>query len=167
MARGSAQQNRFISARVRALAIVRLTRRPDLILKEEPADAAIDLIVTLANEERPGVRQFGVELSGIWSKCTAASANASLRPKMQSLLRYAPFPFPVVVFFFTMEDDRSWYTWAAEPVVREDGFELIQHSSADCRPLDDAAVDEIVESVDRWYDAFFANATREADSKRR
>ena len=99
---------------------------------------------------------------------TAMQANSSLYPSMQKMLRYGPFPFPVVLFFFTMEKNEGWYTWAAEPVISSDGtFALIQHGDASCRPLNSEAIDGIIDAVDRWYDAFFARATREPAKSRK
>jgi hypothetical protein len=159
-------QKRFIAERVRALAVVYLTRREDLIVREEPADVGIDLLVTLNLEEKEGLRQFGVEVRGDWSAATASQANQVLRPVMQGIMRYGPFPFPVALFFFTMENNEGWYAWAAEPVVSEDGsYELRQHGDASCHPLNDQAIDDIVAAVDRWYDAFFARTSREISSK--
>jgi hypothetical protein len=84
------------------------------------------------------------------------------------MLRYGPFPFPVVLFCFTMENAQGWYTWVAEPVVSPSGdFGLVQHGEASCRPLDTEAIDEIVEGVDRWYDEFFAKSIRGTPAKKR
>jgi hypothetical protein len=160
-------QERFIAERVRALAVVYLTRRDDLIVSEETVDVGIDLWVTLNLEDKDGHRKFGVELRGVRSAVTADHANNVLYPSMQKMLRYGPFPFPVVLFFFTMENNEGWYTWAAEPVITTGGeFELVQHGTASCRPLNSEAIDDIVEAVDRWYDAFFARATRETPAKK-
>jgi hypothetical protein len=160
-------QERFIAERVRALAVVYLTRRDDLIVTEETADVGIDLWVTLNLADKDGHRKFGVELRGVRSAVTADHANNVLSPSMQKMLRYGPFPFPVVLFFFTMENNEGWYTWVAEPVITTGGeFELVQHGTASCRPLNSDAIDDIVEAVDRWYDAFFARATRETPAKK-
>jgi hypothetical protein len=160
-------QERFIAERVRALAVVYLTRRDDLIITEETADVGIDLWVTLNLEDKDGHRKFGVELRGVRSAVSADHVNNVLYPSMQKMLRYGPFPFPVVLFFFTMENNEGWYTWAAEPVITTGGeFELVQHGTASCRPLNSEAIDDIVEAVDRWYDAFFARATRETPAKK-
>ena len=168
MARKIGQQQRFINERARALAIVYLTRRDDLIVTEETADIGVDLWVTLNLEEKEGHRKFGVELRGVLTAVTADHANQLLYPSMQGMKRYGPFPFPVVLFFFTMENSEGWYTWAAEPVVSPEGdFELIQHGEASCHPLDTGAIDVIVEAVDRWYDAFFAKAIRETPARKR
>jgi len=56
----STTQERFIAERVRALAVVYLTRRDDLIVTEETADIGIDLWVTLNLEDKDGHRKFGV-----------------------------------------------------------------------------------------------------------
>ncbi len=161
-------QQRFIAERVRALAIVYLTRREDLVVTEEATDVGVDLWVTLNLEDKEGHRKFAVELRGGWKAVTAEDANKTLYPSMQRVLRYGPFPFPVVLFFFTMENNEGWYTWVAEPVVSSGrDFELVQHGEASCRPLNSGTIDEIVEAVDGWYDAFFAKATRETPAKKR
>jgi hypothetical protein len=168
MAQKSTQQQRFIAERVRALAVVYLTRREDLIISEEPAEFGVDLWVTLNLEDKYGHRKFGVKLQGIWTAVTPGDPDKNLQAPMQRMLRYGPFPFPVVLFFFTMENNEGWYTWAAEPVVSSGGnFELVQHGEASCRPLNTEAIDEIVDAVDLWYDAFFAKATRETPAKKR
>jgi hypothetical protein len=73
-----------------------------------------------------------------------------------------------MLFLFTMENNEGWYTWVAEPVVTADGhFELVRHGRASCHPLNAEAIDQIVAAVDRWYDAFFARASRETPVKKR
>ena len=161
MARKITQQQRFINERVRALAIVYLTRRDDLIVAEETSDNGVNLWVTLNPEHKEGHRKFAVALRGSWESVAADQANQALRPSMQDMSRFGPFALPVVVFFFTMRNNEAWYTWASEPVVSATGdFEILQHAAAHCQPLDAAAIDEIIETVDHWYDAFFAKATR-------
>src|SRR5258708_1865778 len=114
-------QERFIAERVRALAVVYLTRRDDLIVTEGTADVGIDLWVTLNLADKDGHRKCGVELRGVRSAVPADHANNVLYPSMQKMLRYGPFPFPVVLFFFTMENNEGWYTWVAEPVITTGG----------------------------------------------
>jgi hypothetical protein len=168
MAQKTTRQQRFIAERVHALAVVYLTRREDLIVSDDTTDSGVELCVTLNPDDKPGQRKFGVKLQGIRTAITSGRPDENLFPTMQRMRRYGPFPFPVVVFFFTMENSEGWYTWAAEPVVSAAGdFEIVQHSEASCRPLNSRAVDEIVEAVDRWFDAFFAKATREMPTKKR
>jgi hypothetical protein len=168
MAHQTAQQTRLIGERVRALAIILLTRREDVSILEVTEELGLDFIVTLNHEEKPGLRQFGVKLAGAWTKVTAEHANAVLYPTMQKILRYGPFPYPVVLFFFTMQNGEGWYTWATEPRLTKDGgFELRANEEASCHPLDDDAVDEIIRRVDAWHDAFFARTIKETPKRGR
>ncbi len=70
--------------------------------------------------------------------------------------RYGPFPFPVVLFYFTMMESQSWYTWVMQPIELEgERMELELRQEADCRPLDDASLNTIIARVDQWYDYAF------------
>ncbi len=162
MAQQTAQQTRLIGERVRALATILLTRREDTSILDVSEDLGLDFIVTINHDEKPGLRQFGVKLGGVWTKVTAKHANAVLYPTMRKMLRYGPFPYPVVVFFYTMENGEGWYTWATEPHITRGGdFELRAQVEASCHPLDEKSADEIIGRVDAWHDAFFAKTIKE------
>jgi hypothetical protein len=90
------------------------------------------------------------------SSVTETHLDKVLRPTMQSFLRLGSFPYPVCLFYFTMDDNQGYYTWVAEPAVTADGPRLLMHEAAHCRKLDTAALGEIVAKVDGWYDAFFS-----------
>jgi hypothetical protein len=74
-------QQRFIAERARALAVVYLTRRDDLIVTEEPGNVGFDLSVTLNAENKGGHRKFGVELGGDWAAMTPRADAGDSRPK--------------------------------------------------------------------------------------
>ncbi len=167
MGKEKPQKARLIEERARALAIMCLTRRSDLIVREESKEIGLDLLVSIHRDEKEGLRQFGVELQGSFSSTTVRGANASLRASVQRMLKFGPFPFPVLLFLFTMEDNQGWYTWVTEPVISsKQDVALGQYNQADCEVLDDRAVDYIVKRVDDWYDAFFAK-TNKAHLRRR
>ena len=147
----------FIAERARALAVIHLTRRDDLVVMKPGQGVGLEFIVTITKEKgEPSLRQFGVFLQGAMTAMTESGLDRALRPTMQSFLRIGQFPYPVCLFYFSMEDDNGYYTWVAEPAVTDDGPRLLMHPSPHCRKLDRAALDEIVGNVDRWYDAFFA-----------
>ena len=50
----------YIGERAEALARVYLTRRPDLLVKQEEADYGVDYIVEITKNNRPTRRIFGV-----------------------------------------------------------------------------------------------------------
>jgi hypothetical protein len=150
------KQEWFVAKRARALAMVHLTRRDDLAVANAPQGVGLQFLVSLGGDNRePSVRQFGVFLRGTKAVITEAQLDKLLRPAIQSFLRLGPFPYPVCLFHFTMDDDQGYYSWVAEPAVTDDGPRLLMHEAPHSRKLDAAALDEILEQVDRWYDAFF------------
>jgi hypothetical protein len=157
MASKAAKREMFVAERARALAVMYLTRRSDLVVEEVRADIGLDLIVRLVPADKEGLRQFGVELRGVWSSVTKEHADKVLRGPVREAQRYGPFAFPVCLFFFTMEEDQGWYTWVAEPVLESGKAHLRMCMDANCKPLGKAALNEIVAQVDRWYDTFFEN----------
>jgi hypothetical protein len=166
MARKNALQERLIAERARASAIVYLTGREDVTIKEETEEIGVDLLAFIRPKGRRGIRQFGVALKGDWESVTATRAREVLRPRMRELVRGGPFPFPVMLFFFTMQDDRAWYTWVAEPVISPDGgTDLRIHEEAKCLPLDERIADGIVTRINDWYDAYYARVGRLAASR--
>jgi hypothetical protein len=86
----------------------------------------------------------------------------ALRPTLASFRRMGRFMYPVCLFLFTMRDDRAFFCWLAEPVLAGNNApKLLHHRQADCRELDNAALDEIVGRVVSWYDALDAELIAE------
>jgi hypothetical protein len=153
-------QEWFIAERARAMARMYLTRRADLAITEEGRAVGLEFLVFVTrNGGERSVRQFGVFLSGSKPPVTEERLNKELRPRLKSLQRVGPFPYPVCLFHFTTDDDQGYYTWLAEPVVAKEGPRLLMHAEAHCRKLDRVSLDEIVERVSSWYDAFFSKIT--------
>lgn len=146
-----------LADRTRSLAIVLLTERDDLLLRRPGEDLGVDLLVEIGRKRQRPLRRFGVILRGRWSAVTLPRVNTALTKEMRSLLSTGPHSIPVCILFFVMEGDQGYYTWLVEPVVTAEGRPKLQsHSTPDCKPLDRDALDDIVERVDAWYDAFFA-----------
>lgn len=157
------QQEWFIAERTRALAMVTLTRRDDLVVRNPGFGIGLQLLVYIIKE--PGeqlVRQFGLFLNGTRSATTESQLNQTLLPRMQEILSVGQFPYPVLLFHFTMDDDQGYFTWVAEPAVTGGVPQLLMHDTPHCRKLDRAAMDEIVGKVAEWYSVFFARLSMKA-----
>ncbi len=150
------QREIFTEKRARALAMMLLTHRNDLQIEEVKDDIGLDFIVRIHTPGKQGLRELGIELRAVWGAVTKNHADQVLRPAIQQVHRYGPFPLPVCLFFFTMENDQAWYTWVAEPIEAEDGKPRLRSSDLpDCQPLDKKTLKAIIERVDLWYDAIF------------
>lgn len=142
-----------------------LTEHPLQVVGSRGRDAGERLAAVLAlgeanlslrPQEKP-VRTEAARTSEVLMQAVAKDeADAVLRPAVQRRQRYGPFPRPVCLFLFAMENDAAWYMWVAEPIASEDGKpRLRSRDEPDCRPLDKKALKELIERVDVWYDAFF------------
>src|SRR3954464_3487923 len=119
-------QDWFVAERTRALALMHLTRRDDLVVTETRGpDIGLDYVVSISKEDgEKSLRQFGVVLRGAKSPVTEDQLNKTLRPTMQTFQRTGQLPYPVCLLSF-MDDDQGYYTWVAEPAVMADGPRLI------------------------------------------
>lgn len=81
-------QRHFIVERSRALAVVYLTRRDDLVVTEESARVGVDLWATIQKKGQDGHRKFGVEVRGGWAAVTPGRANQALQISLQQGRRY-------------------------------------------------------------------------------
>jgi hypothetical protein len=158
------QQEWFVAERSRALAMMHLTRRDDLVITAGRGAGLEYLVAVTARQEprEPSVRQFGVFLRGSKEATTEARLAQVLRLTLARFRRVGPFPYPVCLFYFTMDDDQGYFTWVAEPEVTGNGPRLLMHGEAHCHKLDRKTLDEIVDRVDRWYDAFFESIAVQA-----
>jgi hypothetical protein len=142
----------LIEKRARALALMLLTRREELLIEEVQDDIGLDYIVRFHTDGKEGLREFGIEVEAAWTAVTKDQADQVLRPALQQRKRYGPFLRPVCLFFFTMENDGAWYTWVAEP-LEEGGKPMLRScDEADCQSLDKRALKVIIERADLWYD---------------
>lgn len=154
------EQSMLIDKRSRALTMMLLTRRKDLLIEEVKDGIGLDFIVRFHSNGKAGLREFGIQVWGVRPAVTKADADRGLRQTVEQLLRQGPFARPVCLFFFTMEDDGAWSTWVAEPTTSEDGKPLLDpRDMPACRVLDRKALKEIIERVDLWHDSLFAGFT--------
>ena len=153
----STQSEWYIGERVKALAVMHLTRRKDLVVKEEVREPGKirDLLVEIISPEKVGWRRFGVYLQGTKAAVTEKHADRVLSLSLQRFRDYGETPYPFCLFYFTMDDNQGYFTWVAEPIISDGTPKLDYHEEAHCIKLDREALDHIVDRVNDWYDAFY------------
>jgi len=146
-------RDRFVRERAYALATIILTRRGDLILTDTKRETCLDLHVTIDREDKSMRLTFGILLRGVSSSVTIDHANKILAPTMSQFLGMRKFTYPVCLFFFSMRDDRAYFTWLAEPILTENGPKLVHHDTPGCIELTDQLLDRTIDQIVEWYDA--------------
>ena len=144
----------FLARRVHARALVLLTSRHDLTVMEVGDNSGIDLLVSIRKEKFRAIEQFGVILQGTVQEANTPEAASHLsNALMPKNLRFKPLSIPICVFFFSMVGDPGYYAWLYEPATTHEVAKLRRHSKLECKRLDEEALEEIVDRVDRYFSA--------------
>lgn len=150
------EQPWYIGLCSEALAMVYLTRRDDLIVSQAQKNTAgLDFLVTITKDSMYSGRLFGVEVKAKISSDSLTQNGEVFKLKNshshQSFLR--DLPFPVCLFFFTLDNDQGYYRWILEPIIKPDNnLGLKFHDNNELKKLDDQAIDNIVSLVNNWYE---------------
>jgi hypothetical protein len=148
--------DRLMYARSRALAAMYLTRRKGGKVQDAAQGIGIDLLFTFPVGNKRGIRQLGIELKYALDPVPNDDPDSFLESSWRDLVNVGPFPLPVVVFFFTMKDDKGWYTWVAEPVIKNSGLaQLLLRSEPISQPLTDKSLESLLDGVNLWYEAHY------------
>jgi hypothetical protein len=142
-----------LAERVRALATVILTRRGDLTIVDTKRDTGLDLHVSIDREDKSMRLTFGVLLRGLPTSVTIEQANRALAPTMAQFQGMRKFTYPVCLLVFTLREEQAFYSWLAEPIVTGGAPKLVHHTKAQCVPLTDELLGQVIEQVIAWYDA--------------
>jgi hypothetical protein len=80
-----------------------------------------------------------------------------LKSAFKGKRRIPKLPFPLCLFFFTMTDNKGYFIWLIEPSI-EHGLAKLRTADAKAwvQILDKAALDEIIERINAWYDVFYS-----------
>jgi hypothetical protein len=147
-------QNLFLADRTRAMAAVMLSGRQDLTVVETNKDTDLDCHVFIDRAGKTMRLMFGVLLRGRVAPVNdSGEANKALGSAMEQFRAMGKFTYPVCLFFFTMRDDRSFFSWLAEPTVSAKKPKLVHHKKASCVELTDGRLDEAIEQIVAWYAA--------------
>jgi hypothetical protein len=139
----------FITERSEALASLMLTSRPDIGVKRETkTDGGVDLVVTVNDADAPSTRLFVVQVKG-----TLSSNKDDWVENVKQLYKAKSIYLPTCVFIINVRSNEAAYAWVAEPFVKGASASLSLFERPEFRPLDQGAVDCIVNRVRQWYDA--------------
>lgn len=175
MSEAEVTRQRLMRVRARALAILTLTQRPDLMVDDVDDGDGIDLLVHFQSPSGTEPRRFGVALhyalgpprpeepgsehnaSGSGSRERAKGkvswAEREARPVLKKLREKCDHTLPLILAFFDVRRASGWYAWVARPSVSEDGGATLVRGTGGCRRFDVDELNEVVDFVGRWYDA--------------
>ncbi|AFY47904.1 hypothetical protein Nos7524_2051 [Nostoc sp. PCC 7524] len=146
----------YIGQRAESLAIVYLTRRDDLKASKQTAGQGLDFLVTITKDGINSGRLFGVEVKATVSNSELIAHDETWSLKNHSYLKIRSLidlPFPVCLFFFTLDNDQGYYKWVLEPIFQAENHDNLRlNIDNKFKKLNDQEIANIVASVNYWYD---------------
>ena len=146
----------YIGQRSEALAIMYLTRRDDLIVSRQKEEHGLDFLVTLLKDGGYSGRLFGVQVKATvsTSKLVQRDYIVEIKLDLKPVQSLAELPFPVCLFFFTLENDQGYYKWILEPVIEsQHNSKLFFNKSNEFKKLNAEEISSIISVVNSWYDS--------------
>lgn len=139
--------------RARALAIIILTRRDDLVIAAGPSDFGPDLLVSIDRGDKPRRIQFAIFLGATAPLILPGEADHLIKPTIARFQAMEPSAYPICSFLFSMRSDDGHFAWLTEPVVDGSTPRLDTRPQPQCVPLTDAVLDDVVDRVVAWHHA--------------
>ena len=139
----------FVAERSEALAKLLLTSRKDVrVLRERKHDRGLDFLVEIDTGQPMSLQFFVVQVMGT----TSSDPNDWMQDVKQLFhARDSPVNIPVCVVVVNVRENKAFYAWMAEPQVEASGAKLRFHETGTFRPLDAAAVSDMIDRVKAWY----------------
>ncbi len=155
MKMAAAEKPWYLVERAEGLAVIYLTEDSRVeVNRSRDILSGLDIVATLRENGKLGARIFGVEVK---AALTHEAGHDNRRPNTCSIPSsrtsfFQDIPFPVCLFFFTVDDDQGHWGWIQQPVVGADtGSRLLFHERIRLSLLTAQEVTKIVSEVDRWY----------------
>jgi hypothetical protein len=145
----------YIWQRSEALAIMYLTRRDDLIVSRQKKEQGLDFLVTLLRNGSYSGRLFGVQIKATVStpKLVQRDDSVEIKLNLDPLQSLTELPFPVCLFFFTLENDQGYYKWILEPVLEgQNNSKLFFNNTNNFKKLTDDGIGYLISAVNSWYE---------------
>ncbi len=143
----------FIGQRAELLAAVTFTRLPGVMVRQQPAESGLDLLVTLPADR--GGRVFGVEVMGARHRDSYFTPDGHMHAEVvQRVEKQAgDSPFPVGIAVFDVSDDSGFFGWLLAPTESDAGDpKLERRQSVVVMPITTGELNRIVHDVNHWYD---------------
>jgi hypothetical protein len=156
--------------RAELLANLVLTRRKDVSVFPvgEKYDVGIDLFVRVMIPvmNRQVLPTFGVQVKGTSHPLNDEQAATRYAKGLKLTPLKGLFLFPIVVFLFSMEGDKGYYSWLMEPFVSSEGSPSLERASTlDMTKIQKGSVDDIVQRVVEWFEVMGSLLLKNSKSK--
>lgn len=151
------EQAWYIGQRAESLTVVYLTRRSDLIVTPQPKGYGLSFLVEISKLGSHSGRIFGIQIQAtVNNTIVIENENKTLEIKqdLPSTDLISELPFPVCLFFWTLNNDQAYYKWVLEPIIETPNYpRLLFNQNQVFKRLSNEEIEKIVSIVNNWYDS--------------
>ena len=148
----SPEESSFLRNRAEALAVVALTRRPEIYLQRGAKWSGFDLCGSLIENGSPNQQVFGVRVFPYEGDLDSARVRRIVRKSKESATPPHALEIPELLLMTDVVRDEVRYVWLKKPdKTTNEAHSLVSPSRTDVKELDAAALEEVVNSVRNWY----------------
>ncbi len=142
----------YVDQRAEQLAFVYLSRRDDLIIRQQSNDALVDYLVTITENGLYTGKMFGVQVHAQLSIQPAYSGSA-LTIDLEAPLIPEDLPFPLCLFVFSMDTDIGYYRWLKAPTFTQAGKAMLTvNRKNEFKALTRDEFDQMIDQINLWYE---------------
>lgn len=153
----STEQAWYIGQRAESLTILYLTRRDDLIVTPQPSCYGLSFLVEISKSASRSGRIFGIQIEATVNNTKLFENDHKIfeiKQDLPSTDSISELPFPVCLFFWTLNNDEAYYKWILEPVIETQNYpRLLFNQSQVFKRLNNEKIEKIVSTVNNWYDS--------------
>lgn len=151
------EQAWYIGQRAESLTVVYLTRRDDLIVTPQPSCYGLSFLVEISKSGSRSGRIFGIQIEATVNNTKVFENHNKIfeiKQDLPSTDSISELPFPVCLFFWTLNNDEAYYKWILEPVIETQNYpRLLFNQSQVFKRLNNEEIEKIVSTVNNWYDS--------------
>lgn len=151
------EQAWYIGQRAESLTVVYLTRRSDLIVTPQPSCYSLSFLVEISKSGSRSGRIFGIQIEATVNNTKVFENDNKIfeiKQDLPSTDSISELPFPVCLFFWTLNNDEAYYKWVLEPVIETQNYpRLLFNQNQIFKGLNNEEIEKIVSTVNNWYDS--------------
>jgi hypothetical protein len=162
----------YVAKRAKLLATLVLTRQKDVRPVEFHAesDIGVDLIVALPSfgEGKSGepIRSaLGVEIMGTDDPLETEVEATAYANRHREDRPAGFFLGPIVLFLFSMDGDKGYFSWIMEPKIAKEGPTLTRAALFDMTKITKTSTEVIFRESAAWFEAMYQTLLRDKEPK--
>ncbi len=117
----------------------------------------MSFLVEISKSDSRNGRIFGIQIEATVNNAKVIenhNKTFEIKQDLPSTDSISELPFPICLFFWTLNNDQAYYKWVLEPIIETQSYpRLLFNQSQVFKRLNNEEIEKIVFTVNNWYDS--------------